>query len=112
MLWRQVRGAKSGGSEMANEGGATEVAGKMGAAVLSEQLITRFFSKDLVEYPDHTLAWLAIGSMAAISPIGLLIFRKVFSHSEQIAEQEAAEFTREATDHGDPEDAADDIAGA
>ncbi len=85
--------------------------GKMGAAVLSEQLITRFFSKDLVEYPDHTMAWLAIGSMAAISPLGLLVFRKVFSHSERIAELEAAEFTREATDHGDIEDVADDKVG-
>jgi MFS family permease len=63
--------------------------GKMGAAVLSEQLTTRFFNDSMVAFPKHQLAWLAIGSMALISPIGLVIFRKVFSQSERMAELEA-----------------------
>ena len=79
--------------------------GKMGAAVMSEQLTTRFFNDSLVEYPDHTMAWLAIGSMATISPIGLLVFRKVFTRREKVAEIEAVEFSREATDHGEVEEA-------
>ena len=64
--------------------------GKMGAAVLSEQLTTRFFNEGMVAFPMHQMAWLAIGSMALISPIGLVVFRKVFSQSERMAELEAA----------------------
>jgi hypothetical protein len=79
--------------------------GKMGAAVMSEQLTTRYFNAEMFEYPDHTMAWLAIGCMATVSPIGLLVFRRVFSQREREAEIEAEEFTREVTDHGDIEEA-------
>jgi len=72
--------------------------GKMGAAVLSEQLTTRYFNADMVTYPDHEMAWLAIGSMAMISPIGMLIFRNIFNQSEQMAEVEAELAADEATE--------------
>jgi len=40
-----------------------------------------------------------------VSPIGLVVFRKVFSRREREAEIEAEDFAREVTDHGDIEEA-------
>jgi dipeptide/tripeptide permease len=71
--------------------------GKMGAAVMSEQLTTRYFNADMVAYPDHDKAWLAIGLMAMVSPIGMLIFRNIFNQSEKAAEEQAELAADEAT---------------
>jgi hypothetical protein len=72
--------------------------GKMGAAVMSEQLTTRFFNADMLVYPDHDMAWLAIGSMAMVSPIGMLVFRNIFNQSEKAAEIQAELVADEATE--------------
>jgi len=71
--------------------------GKMGAAVMSEQLTTRYFNADMVAYPDDDKAWLAIGLMAMVSPIGMLIFRNIFNQSEKAAEEQAELAADEAT---------------
>jgi dipeptide/tripeptide permease len=69
--------------------------GKAGAGVLSEQMTTRYFNADQVLFPSHDVAWLWIGGMAAISPIGLIIFRGVFARREKEALEEAEQFSRE-----------------
>ena len=69
--------------------------GKAGAGVLSEQMTTRYFNADQVLFPSHDVAWLWIGGMAAISPIGLVIFRGVFARREKEALEEAEQFSRE-----------------
>ena len=43
----------------------------------------------MVEFPDHQQAWLWIGIMAMISPVGMVIWRKTFNQSEKMAEDEA-----------------------
>jgi MFS family permease len=63
--------------------------GKMGATVVSEQLTTNYFNASQVVYPDHTMSWLWIGSMAMLSPLGLLIFAKTFLRREQEAKEQA-----------------------
>jgi MFS family permease len=61
--------------------------GKMGATIVSEQLTTNYFNASQVAYPDHTLSWLWIGSMAMLSPIGLMIFAKTFLRREEEAKE-------------------------
>lgn len=69
--------------------------GKAGAGVLSEQMTTRYFTDNQVLFPSHDVAWLWIGGMAAISPIGLIIFRGVFAKREAEALEEAKKFAEE-----------------
>jgi len=69
--------------------------GKAGAGVLSEQMTTRYFTDNQVLFPSHDVAWLWIGGMAALSPIGLVIFRGVFAKREEEAIKEAEEFAAE-----------------
>ena len=78
--------------------------GKAGAGVLSEQMTTRYFNADQVIFPNHEIAWLWIGGMAAISPIGLIIFRGVFARREREALEEAKQFAREQALLKDPEE--------
>ena len=66
--------------------------GKMGATIVSEQLTTRYFNAELVEFSSHTTSWLVIGSMAMISPIGLVIFKSAFTNREDQAKEEATAF--------------------
>lgn len=63
--------------------------GKMGATVVSEQLTTNYFNASQVIYPDHTMSWFWIGSMAMLSPLGLLIFAKTFLRREKEAKEQA-----------------------
>jgi MFS family permease len=63
--------------------------GKIGAIVMADMLTAQYFSQEMVEFPDHRAAWFWIGSMAMISPIGMIIWRKTFNQSEQMAEDEA-----------------------
>jgi hypothetical protein len=49
-----------------------------------------------VEFPNHEMAWFWIGAMALISPVGMIIFRKIFDQSEQMAIAEAALVANEA----------------
>ncbi len=69
--------------------------GKAGAGVLSEQMTARYFTDNQVLFPSHDVAWLWIGGMAALSPIGLVIFRSVFAKREEEAIREAEEFAAE-----------------
>lgn len=69
--------------------------GKAGAGILSEQMTTRYFNDAQVLFPSHDTAWLWIGGMAAISPVGLLLFRGIFTKREKEAEAEAAAFLEE-----------------
>ena len=50
-------------------------------------------------YPSHYMVWVWIGGMAILSPIGLLVFRKVFRRAEDvnIARIEAAAAETKAT---------------
>lgn len=79
--------------------------GKAGAGVLSEQMTTRYFNADQVIFPNHEIAWIWIGGMAAISPLGLLIFRGVFARREKEALEEAAQFAKEQAERKENEDA-------
>ena len=79
--------------------------GKAGAGVLSEQMTTRYFTDNLVLFPSHDVAWLWIGVMAALSPIGLIIFRGVFAKREEEAIKEAEEFAAEQKRLAESEDA-------
>ena len=79
--------------------------GKAGAGVLSEQMTTRYFTDNQVLFPSHDVAWLWIGVMAALSPIGLIIFRGVFAKREEEAIKEAEEFAAEQKRLAESEDA-------
>ena len=61
----------------------------------SEQMTARYFTDNQVLFPSHDVAWLWIGGMAAISPIGLIIFRGVFARREEEAIEEAKQFAEE-----------------
>jgi uncharacterized membrane protein len=74
--------------------------GKMGATIVSEQVTTRYFNAEQVVFPEHTTTWLVIGSMAMLSPIGLIIFRKTFNRREVEAEQEAKAFAASQAKEG------------
>lgn len=63
--------------------------GKIAATVMADIMTAQYFSADMVEFPDHHLAWFWIGGMALISPIGMIIWRKTFNQSEKMAEDEA-----------------------
>jgi MFS family permease len=63
--------------------------GKIGATVMADMLTTEYFQRGAVEYPNHQQAWFWIGSMALISPIGMIVWRKTFNQSEKMAESEA-----------------------
>jgi hypothetical protein len=70
--------------------------GKIGATIMADLLTTQYFSQDMVEFPNHEMAWFWIGAMALISPVGMIIFRKIFDQSEQMALAEAALVANEA----------------
>lgn len=69
--------------------------GKAGAGVLSEQMTARYFNADQILFPQHEIAWVWIGCMAALSPIGLLLFKGVFAKREEEAIKEAEEYAAE-----------------
>jgi MFS family permease len=80
--------------------------GKIGATIMADLLTTQYFSQDMVEFPNHEMSWFWIGAMALISPIGMVLFRKIFDQSEQMAIAEAALIADEATEEveiGSPE---------
>jgi MFS family permease len=70
--------------------------GKIGATIMADLLTTQYFNQDMVEFPNHEMAWFWIGAMALISPVGMIIFRKIFDQSEQMAIAEAALVANEA----------------
>jgi hypothetical protein len=72
--------------------------GKIGATIMADLLTTQYFSQEMVEFPNHEMSWFWIGAMALISPIGMVIFRKIFDQSEKMAIAEAALVADEATE--------------
>ena len=70
--------------------------GKAGAGILSEQMTTRYFDATMTVFPNHEIAWLWIGGMAAISPIGLIVFRGLFTRREKEAIAEAKAYAAES----------------
>ena len=63
--------------------------GKIAATVMADILTTKYFSSEMVAYPDHEISWLWVAGMCLLSPIGMFIWRKHFNHSEKAAEEEA-----------------------
>ena len=63
--------------------------GKIAATVMADILTTKYFSSEMVAFPDHEISWLWVAGMCLLSPIGMFIWRKHFNHSEKAAEEEA-----------------------
>lgn len=60
------------------------VVGPMSGMLLKYYVPLDEAGKALPSYPDHYIIWLWIGGMAIFTPIGLIIFRKLFRHGPQI----------------------------
>jgi MFS family permease len=58
------------------------------AAPMSGWLVDRYTPEDALSYPEHQTVWLWIGAMAALSPFGLVAFRKLFRRAEADQEEE------------------------
>ena len=88
--------------------------GKALAGGMSGFLLTNYTPEEAHSYPDHLLFWAWIGGMAIISPIGLVVFRKLFNTVEEAARAEAKAYVAEAkegddsTDGSDAEEASED----
>jgi hypothetical protein len=74
--------------------------GKAMAGGMSGFLLTNYTPETVFSYPDHRMIWMWIGSMAMISPIGLVVFRKLFRRIEDAAIAEAKAFVAEAAENG------------
>jgi hypothetical protein len=61
-------------------------AAKFVVGPLSGWLVKRYTPLDaagkaLASYPEHHMVWIWIGGMALVTPLGLLLFRKLFRHA-------------------------------
>ncbi|NLH47548.1 MAG: MFS transporter [Myxococcales bacterium] len=56
---------------------------KLVAGPMSGLLLTAYVPVGAESYPHHHLVWVWIGGMAALSPLGLLLFRKLFNRAEE-----------------------------
>ncbi len=63
---------------------------KMIAGPLSGWLVQTYTPEGASSYPNHFWVWIWIGGMAFISPLGLIIFRKVFYRAEMEHGERAA----------------------
>jgi len=63
--------------------------GKALAGGMSGFLLTTYTPETASTFPDHQHVWLWIGGMALISPVGLIVFRKLFRRVEADAIAEA-----------------------
>ena len=59
--------------------------GKGLAGGMSGFLIESYTPASATSFPDHQMVWMWIGGMAMISPVGLVVFRKLFTRVEQSA---------------------------
>ena len=73
--------------------------GKALAGGMSGFLLDTYTPSTASSFPDHQQVWMWIGGMAMISPIGLVIFRNLFTKVEQNALEE-----RSATKEGDDQE--------
>jgi MFS family permease len=69
--------------------------GKAMAGGMSGYLLATYTPEGLLDYPDHQSAWLWIGGMAILSPIGMLMFQKTFKRLESDAIEEAKRISEE-----------------
>ncbi len=67
--------------------GAKFIVGPLSGWLVHRYTPTDMAGNPLPSYPEHYMVWIWIGGMAIITPLGLVIFRKLFKKSEQ--EQEA-----------------------
>jgi len=67
--------------------------GKALAGGMSGFLLTTYTPETASTFPDHQHVWLWIGCMAMISPVGLVVFRKLFRKVEADAIEEAKAVT-------------------
>jgi len=51
---------------------------KMIAGPMSGWLVATYAPEGASSYPDHYMIWIWIGGMTALSPLGLVVFRKLF----------------------------------
>ena len=56
---------------------------------MSGWLIATYVPEGATSYPNHHMVWIWIGGMAMISPIGLIVFRKMFARAENQSIDEA-----------------------
>jgi len=63
--------------------------GKALAGGMSGFLIERYTPSTFTSFPDHQLVWMWIGGMAMISPVGLVIFKRLFTQVERNAYSES-----------------------
>jgi MFS family permease len=64
-------------------------AAKLFVGPLSGWLVATYTPEGASSYPNHAMVWVWIGGMAALSPICLVVFKKMFIRAE-IANKEAA----------------------
>ena len=74
--------------------------GKALAGGMSGFLLESYTPEGALNYPDHQLVWLWIGGMAMLSPIGMVVFRKMFRKVESDAIEEAQRISNESTAKG------------
>ena len=70
--------------------------GKALAGGMSGGLLENYVPEGALTYPDHQMVWMWIGGMAMLSPIGMVIFRKMFRKVEDAAVEEAKQIALEA----------------
>ena len=58
-------------------------AAKLVAGPLSGWLVATYTPEGADSYPNHWMVWLWVGGMALISPIGLVVFRRMFRMAER-----------------------------
>lgn len=74
--------------------------GKALAGGMSGFLLESYTPEGALNYPDHQLVWLWIGGMAMLSPIGMVVFRKMFRKVESDAIEEAQRISNESAAEG------------
>jgi hypothetical protein len=62
---------------------------------MSGWILTNYIPDGATSFPDHYMVWVWIGAFAAITPVGLALFRGVFLRAE--ARHAAERRAREAT---------------
>jgi dipeptide/tripeptide permease len=70
--------------------------GKALAGGMAGGLLENYAPPDALSYPDHQMVWMWIGAMAMLSPIGMVIFRKMFRKVEDDAIEVAKQIALEA----------------
>lgn len=76
--------------------------GKALAGGSAGPLVDKYTPEDLHVFPDHIYFWAWIGGMALLTPIGLVVFRKVFTRVEKQSRDDAISFTKGQEKPGAP----------